>query len=231
MDTILLFARGFWTCALVMNPSIRKFNKLPPLDKNPRRRDPFPSYSFGYDHFIDDYKVIVVLFFKYQGKGINEIWVYTLGTDYSRRIKDFRSSNRFRGSEMFLSDTVNWLAYDDSNGYKLRVIVSLDLEKELYEKLALPNLDQLYQKLSTLYSEKDYWTLEDWGQLLFPYGKALYIAEDDQVQMYFHEGIKLKLVVYDSINGTSKISNIQNINTWMDPVVYIKSLISPCSRH
>jgi len=144
----------------------------------------------------------------------------------------------------------------------------------LYEKLPLPDLDESYQKLSTLYSEKDYWTLgvfmdclclsacsfnlimdfwitkeyrnkeswtklcnvnvsyvEDWGQLLFPYGKALYIAEDDQVLMYFHESAKLKLVVYDSINGTFKILDIQNINTWMDPVVYTESLISPCSRH
>jgi len=142
-DGILLFTVDHHL-PLLWNPSIRKFNKLPPLDKNHRLRDPFPSYSFGYDHFIDSYKVIVISFV---GKRINEVRVYTLGTDFWRRIKDLPSSHRFRGSGMFLSGTVNWLAYDDSNGYKLRVIGSLDLEKESY------------QKLSTLYSEKDYWTL------------------------------------------------------------------------
>ena len=39
----------------------------------------------------------------------------------------------------------------------------------------------------------------------------------------------LKLVVYDSENGTLKIPEIQNINRWIGPEVHIESLISPCS--
>ena len=117
-DGIPLFIVGH-CIPILWNPSIRKFNKLPPLDQNHRLRDPFPSYSFGYDHFIDNYKVIVIFLVENEGKRINEVRVYTLGTNYWRRIKDLPSSNRFRGFEMFLSGIVNWLAYDDSNGYKL----------------------------------------------------------------------------------------------------------------
>lgn len=86
------------------------------------------------------------------------------------------------------------------------------------------------------YGNKESWTrlysvpyMEDRG--LRAYTKALYISEDEQLLMdcYVVGSNILKLVVYDSKNGTLKIPEIQNINRWMDPEVYIESLISPCS--
>lgn len=67
---------------------------------------------------------------------------------------------------------------------------------------------------------------------LYAYTKALYISEDDRVLMDFHElrSVNLKLVVYDSKNDTLKIPDIQTINHWMDPQVYMESLMSPCSK-
>lgn len=38
---------------------------------------------------------------------------------------------------------------------------------------------------------------------------------------------ELKLVVYDSKNGTFNIPEILNMNCLMEPVVYIESLILP----
>jgi len=69
----------------------------------------------------------------------------------------------------------------------------------------------------------------NWG--IYPYPTAIYISEDDQVLFDYHEltSSKLTLAVYDSKNGTVKIPEIQNTNGWMDPEVYVESLISPCS--
>jgi hypothetical protein len=81
---------------------------------------------------------------------------------------------------------------------------------------------------------KEYGNKESWTKLysvpkmrdrdLYRY-EPLYIHEDDQ--MLLMQSFN-KLVVYDSKNGTSNIAEIQNINPWMHPQVYIESLISPC---
>jgi len=84
------------------------------------------------------------------------------------------------------------------------------------------------------YGNKESWTklysvphMGDQGSL--SYTKALYISEDDQMLVDFYElgSNELKLVVYDSKNGTLNIPEIQNINRLMEPVVYIESLLSP----
>jgi len=89
------------------------------------------------------------------------------------------------------------------------------------------------------YGNKESWTnlyrvphMED--RVLRHSTKAMYIFEDEQLLMGFYEfesfeNVKLKLVVYDSKNGTLEISEIQNITRQLDPKVYIESLISPCS--
>jgi len=88
---------------------------------------------------------------------------------------------------------------------------------------------------------KEYGNIESWTKLysvpflrnwgIYPYPMAFYISEDDQVLIDFYEltSSKLTLAVYDSKNGTVKIPEIQNTNGWMDPEVYVESLISPCS--
>jgi F-box interacting protein len=107
---------------------------LPPLE-NPRKRSPTSVYSFGYDHdhFIDNYKIIVIS----RCNDKNEVSVHTLGTNYWRRIDDFPYSGYIsykRGATtegLFVSGTVNWLV---TSG----VIISLDLDKESYQKILQP---------------------------------------------------------------------------------------------
>jgi F-box interacting protein len=103
------------------NPSITKFKLLPPLGNHK-----WSLLSFGYDHFIDDYKVVALSFKKV-------VSVNTLGTDYWRRIEDIPYSNPICGHGLFVSGTVNWFA--------CYVIISLDLEKESYQKLRLPDFN------------------------------------------------------------------------------------------
>jgi len=253
-DGILCINVCFHPSAILWNPSIRKFKVLPPLEKIQCKRIPFSIYSFGYDHFIDNYKIIVVS----SRSTESEVCILTMGTDYWRRIKDFPYDGPLHESGIFVSGTVNWLAIDNSSSNSsLRAIVSLDLENESYKKLPHPDLKNELWTLGVLrdclcifassdifidiwvmkeYGNKESWTklynvpyMEDRG--LFAYTKVLYVSEDDKMLMDFYElgSNKLKLVVYDSKNGTLKIPVIQNINRRMDPKVYIESLISPCS--
>ncbi|XP_039686646.1 F-box/kelch-repeat protein At3g23880 [Medicago truncatula] len=235
---------------VLWNPSIRTFKILPPLDNKP-----FSAYSFGYDHCIDKYKIVAISLVEDR----EEVSVHTLGTDTWRRIPDFPYSGPFCGYGIFVGGTVNWLSLDEVSS--LCVIVSLDLEKESYQTLSLPDIEN--DPLTNLgdlgvlrdclcifassdmffdvwimkeYGNKKSWTrlyrvpyMEDRG--LCRYTKALYISEDEQLLMDFKEleSQKLKLFVYDSNDGTLEIPEIQNIGGWMDPEVYIESLISPCS--
>ena len=163
---------------------------MPPLE-NPREGYPFYA-SFGHVHFIDNYKVIVV-------SDKNKVSVYTLGTSYWIRIEDIPYSHCIFGPGVFVSGNVNWLASDDSS------ILSLDLEKESYQQLLLPNSENNLRLLDVLrdclcifassdlfldvWIMKEYGKQESWTKLYSVPNmldrdckayKALYISEDDQ---------------------------------------------------
>jgi F-box interacting protein len=218
---------------------------LPPLE-NPRKSSPISLYSFGYDHFIDNYKIIAIS----RCNNINEVSVHTLGTDCWRRIDDFPYSGYIRykrGAKagVFVSGTVNWLV---TSG----VIISLDLDKESYQKILQPAAlkepeDYLILRvvrdcLCIFSSSKmflDVWIMKEYGnkeswiklysvpkmrdRYFYPY-EALYIHEDDRMLMQSYH----KLVVYDSKNSTLNNVEIQNLDSWICPQVYIESLMSPC---
>ncbi|XP_045830741.1 F-box/kelch-repeat protein At3g23880-like [Trifolium pratense] len=125
----------------IYNPCLRKVKELPYLD--------FPHfltdcrYAFGYDPFIDNYKVIAVLSYVVPEKDQvckgSEVKVYTLGTDSWKKIKDFPSSKAPHGRRgIFVNGTVNWLTYDD-NSKNLTGIVSLHLGSESYQEIPLPD--------------------------------------------------------------------------------------------
>jgi F-box interacting protein len=121
--------------ALLFNPSIRKFKMLPPLE-NPDRDYAQTFYTLAYDRFANIYKIIAVSFPDKQEK---QVHVHTLGTHYWRRIQDIPYNCIFCGLGIFVSDTINWLAYDVCSS--LWIIVSLDLKKECYQKLSQPLYD------------------------------------------------------------------------------------------
>lgn len=151
-----------------------------------------------------------------------------------------------------MSDTVNWLVYDNCSSSM--VIVSLDLKKESYQKLLEPlgscvSFGALRGCLSVVSNSdmfSDVWIMNEYGNenswtilLRVPhmrdfgfigYQRVLYISEDNQVLMEFISSGKFSLVIYDSINNTFKIPTIiQNNNNdkMAPPQVYVESLISP----
>ncbi|XP_058754888.1 F-box/kelch-repeat protein At3g23880-like [Vicia villosa] len=254
-DGILCF-KIHYTLALVCNPFIRKFKRLPLLNF-PHQ---FPiSYTLVYDRFINSYKIIAVslIIRKY------EVNVHTLGTRGWRRILEFPGPGLCPNHESgtFLNDSVNWLTRNTSGEY---LIVSLDLEKESYQKLSLPAFDVEFETsdattlgtlrgcLSLLSSRdefddvfimKEYGNENSWIKLFSVphmktwrddghYTKVLYISEDDQVLMEFCKDwteTEFNLVVYDSINNTFKIPKFQNnIHGHMVAnEIYVESLICP----
>jgi len=108
-----------------------------PVLANPGKRVPrFTKYNFGYGHFTHTYKIVAVSFFPDKS---NEVCCYTLGTDCWRRIQDLPNYGSISALGVFARGTINWLAYDSLSSS--RNIVSLDLEKESYQKLLKPNLE------------------------------------------------------------------------------------------
>ncbi|GAU28823.1 hypothetical protein TSUD_21600 [Trifolium subterraneum] len=184
----------------IYNPCIRKVKKLPNVDL-PHVKT-YGEYAFGYDPFIDNYKVIVVFsYVQVQVQDKSEVKVHTLGTDSWRRIKDFPSKVPCdRG--IFVSGTVNWLTSLDD----LTAIVSLHLGKESYQKIPPPDhgdpnkliLDVMRDCLCIFsgesgYSFTDVWLMKEYGNkdswiklIRLSFGdsrshftKILYISEDN----------------------------------------------------
>ncbi|XP_039690841.1 F-box/kelch-repeat protein At3g23880 [Medicago truncatula] len=135
---------------VIWNPSTRKLKKLP-SSKIPQKKDAignnsFTNYAFGYDPFIDNYKIVSVFCYdsQYVGNRMKscktQVQVHTLGTDSWRRISDFPSTMVPRGrneSGIIVSGTVNWFVYSIVS--PRRAIVSFDLGKECYQEISEPN--------------------------------------------------------------------------------------------
>ncbi|XP_058775989.1 F-box/kelch-repeat protein At3g23880-like [Vicia villosa] len=114
--------------AVLYNPSTGKSKVLPPL------KTCFQNlYTLVYDRMASNYKVIAIGYFN-SIVGVN---IHTLGTDYWTSIQDFPCSNHISKPGIFVNDTINWIAYD-TNLPRDNVIISLDLEKESYQKLSPP---------------------------------------------------------------------------------------------
>jgi len=174
-----------------------------------------------------------------------------------RKIQDFPCTpyTPYLEPGKFVSGTFNWLAYKDKYSVSSLLIVSLGLEKESYGEILQPDygsVDVLSKSLwvlrdclsilsnsntfSDVWLMKEYGNKDSWTRLFRvpymggvgsdPYTKALYIYEDDQVLLEY----MMKLVVYNSRDGTFKTLKIQRRRDWMIPEVYQESLISPCAE-
>ncbi|MCH95516.1 F-box/kelch-repeat protein, partial [Trifolium medium] len=131
--------------AVLWNPSIRKSKILSSLSLNDTWGEGDPrmslsAYTFGYDPFIHNYKIVAISVFKDK----SEVSVCTLGIDDWRRIQDFPYFGPC-GPGIFVSGTVNWVIGVSTHrlicvNTSDRVIVSLDLKKEMYQKLPQPDL-------------------------------------------------------------------------------------------
>jgi len=234
--------------ALLCNPSIGKLKLLPPLKNICNLKT---SYTLVYDPFIDNYKIIALSY----NHTVNvhtlgtDYWKRIQDVPYHYHIHGLGIL-----VGVFVGGTVNWLAYDSCSSSW--VIVSLDLEKESYRRLLQP-LEQFdpnivfgelrgclcilssHHNLSDIWIMKEYGNEQSWTKLLsvpqtethhgflYPYTKPVYISEDDQVMLKRPEMGGFDLVVYDSITNTLKTLEIENLDGWMEPNIYVESLISP----
>ncbi|KAI8537930.1 hypothetical protein RHMOL_Rhmol09G0062400 [Rhododendron molle] len=121
------------------NPSTRKSKRLPDLGVR-TGWNCHDLYGFGFDESNDDYKV--VLTFCDSDGGVSserKVMVYTLRTDSWRQIGGFSCDVPFGVIGKFLNGSIHWVARDNSGSSYFSVIVSLDLEKEMYNDVLLPN--------------------------------------------------------------------------------------------
>ncbi|KAI8537933.1 hypothetical protein RHMOL_Rhmol09G0062700 [Rhododendron molle] len=123
------------------NPSTRKSKRLPDLGVK-RMWDYQVLYGFGlgFDESNDDYKVVLI--FRDSGGGVSDerkVMVYTLRTDSWRQIGGFSCDVPFGFIGKFLNGSIHWVVCDNSGSSYSSVIVSLDLEKEMYNEVLLPN--------------------------------------------------------------------------------------------
>ncbi|XP_003598112.2 F-box/kelch-repeat protein At3g23880, partial [Medicago truncatula] len=240
------------------NPSIRKLKELPP-DKNSRDRLPLRvcsrfsdmgimMYGFGYDVVNDNYKVVSVLracecisgnFVKK-----DEVKVHTLGANSWKRIPMFPFAVvPIQKSGQCVSGTINWLVSKDTEKSQC-FILSLDMRKDSYQKVFLPNDGKVdgcslhlsvFRDCLTVFCGDDVWVMKEYGNneswtKLFTisdrpaFMKAIYVFKDEQVLLKPTEDWAGDYIFNNCRDCTSKSIDFENT-----PEVCVESLISPYS--
>ncbi|CAJ2639680.1 unnamed protein product [Trifolium pratense] len=226
------------------NPSIRKVKKLPPFEESPYPPYGF-IYGFGYDFVTDNYKVVVISFYSMPDDFTKkiEVKVNTLGTNFWKNLQEFPFNGKPDNiaSGIFVSGTINWLASKHWH-HSPCFIVSLDLGKESFQKILLPDygeedvsilyLSVLRDCLCMMYGH-DVWIMKEFGNKeswtkLFSVSdmrdpskssyltKTVYTFDDGQVLLQALVDRNSKLIVYDPRIDTFKFSKFQ-INNVYDP--------------
>ena len=239
------YYRGFPTLQL-WNPSIRKFKELPPIENQQNLRPVLRMYGFGYDVDTNNYKVLVVAHLldssgNFVGK--HKVMVYTLGSNAWKSIQKFPIYSVVHQRGKFVSGTINWLVYKESQ----HCIASFDLGNESSQEVSLPDFGEVYPypfRLGVLgdclcmvfghdvWVMKEYGNTRSWTKLFtISYLPITYfiidvvnIFEENQVLLKCREEYGTpKWIIYNSKNGTFEITQLENTLQ-----VCVESLISPC---
>ncbi|CAL0334633.1 unnamed protein product [Lupinus luteus] len=248
-DGILCFAVNI-SCALLWNPAIGAFKKLPPLKK-------YNIFGFGFDQCSDSYKVVAILRRRHSSDGRNayttKVKIHNLGTDSWRRIKEYPSGIPIGLAAKLVSGTLNWMASIARNVTSF-AIMSLDLGKESCQELLQPDFGEVNVltfrlgvlknclSIIVLHEEgfTDVWLMNDYGKKeswtkflsfpclgdlnLFPYAKVICIYEDENV-LFEYDSV---LTIYNIRNRTFKFPEMPDFGGRPFPQIYVESLISPC---
>jgi F-box interacting protein len=243
--------------AFLYNPCIRKAKELPSLEISPEIYNAL-GYAFGYDPFIDNYIVICYFCSDVQYNDCKgQVKVHTLGTDSWRRIKDSPSKLLYRERGIFLSGTVNWLAYYNTNDFNyLTVIVSLHLGKESFQEIPTPEYGNINNVLNFsvmrdclcifsrhyLESSTDVWLMKEYGNkdswiklICLPYfgdssgvfTRILYISEDNNHVLLVFKELGKSKWVVYDCKNDIITSSKIEELSLVESNVYVESLISP----
>jgi F-box interacting protein len=243
---ILCVAHQYTSFIQLWNPSIRKVKELPPFEE-----PPYPSYrhtyGFGYDFVTDSYKVVVISFYHLPNDRVNdktEVKVNTLGTNFWKNMQEFPfGMPDCIASGKFVGGTINWLASEHWHQSPC-FIVSLDLGKESFRKVSLPDyygeidesllfLSVLRDSLCLMYGHevwimKEYGNEDSWTKLFtvsymrdpsksYYLTKAVYMFEDGQVLFEFSKDGLLNMIVHDPRIGTIKNIKFQDKSVYNSP--------------
>ncbi|XP_050365992.1 F-box protein CPR1-like [Argentina anserina] len=166
---------------VVWNPSIRRFKQIPfeqPAGAGKR------YYGFGYDSTDDDYKLVRVVVFGFDGVS-SEVKIYSLKSNSWKKIQGLPRIEDFGMLSLRLSSwngVLHWLMCHKLDEQTHR-LVTLDLATERYDELPIPHYNDgpqltlgvlgeeyLYVSLhyrpeaeSILNSRNDVWIMKEYG--------------------------------------------------------------------
>ncbi|XP_026420566.1 F-box protein CPR1-like [Papaver somniferum] len=128
------------TLCLLWNPSTQEFKDI--VHKEPYSIKEVMAYGFGYDHKIDDYKLILMFQFNFN----SEIHVYTLGSSSWKIIGNTPRVHRGTGADTYslklLNGSMHWVArkvvVTGDQQTVTKVIVSFDIAEEKTKEIQIP---------------------------------------------------------------------------------------------
>ncbi|KEH43632.1 putative F-box domain-containing protein [Medicago truncatula] len=201
------------------------------------------DYGFGYDQINDKYKVLVFVLHEYE----KTARIYTFGENIWNTFPNFPC---YLNSQLgiYLSGTLNWIGNKD-NEY---VLISIDLEKEIYGEVLLPRHDDAdnvrsthlsvlsdclcvsfdYKTHWTVWMMKEYGVAESWTKLMIIpqqefklIWKPLFMSENGAVLVRTMRTAGSTLVRYDLNNG--QIDCLAILVNLGKVIIHHESLISP----
>ncbi|XP_074306642.1 F-box protein CPR1-like [Silene latifolia] len=136
--------RGLW------NPALNEYKALPLIDTE-KLNTPYnlalynwDSCGFGFDPVTQDYKVVLIKFFTFDGDLVLSlppcVLVYSLRTNSWKYVMDLpKFYNLFNnGSDVIVNTSLYWLASEDQNTDNAEVIIVFDLATNKCRDIQLP---------------------------------------------------------------------------------------------
>ncbi|XP_059632589.1 F-box/kelch-repeat protein At3g06240-like isoform X1 [Cornus florida] len=225
-------ARAFYVC----NLSTRESKRIPDFKFSYWKN--FYILGFGYDHSVDDYKLV---------KGDkNSFHVYSLRTDSWKKVQGFPNNHWPITHGILLNGAIHWL-YVDKDSLLPTKIVAFCLADEKFLEFPVPtlavgivfNFGLLGGCLCILpFCGNEFWLMKEYG-VTQSWTKV--VIEIPSVRIHTlallknHEAIlkidSKKLVLYNTRERTYRdlvLRDFPDVNKILNAEAYVESLVSPC---
>ncbi|KAJ4977640.1 hypothetical protein NE237_008420 [Protea cynaroides] len=125
-----------WNYLYLLNPATKEYKRLT-----------YPTYDvcftwsifgFGYNPKTDEYKVVMISYYRIEQSIHGDVYVYTLGTNPSwRSIGPMECYIGYPGHAL-INGAIHWMA-SDTAGFTM-VLISFDFRDEKFRELSLPEI-------------------------------------------------------------------------------------------
>ncbi|XP_019239178.1 PREDICTED: F-box/kelch-repeat protein At3g23880-like [Nicotiana attenuata] len=104
------------------------------------------AYGFGYNECQDDYKIVQIMGSRRENRfgefeDLNDVRIYSLRSNSWQRILENFPGVFFRNHAKFVNGRLHWFSTRFMDNFFSRFVASLNLEDDIYEEVALPDLD------------------------------------------------------------------------------------------